>query len=91
METLTVFNSKDLTLFGLEVDCVTHGTEFLRFFDVRRPDPALLPRRLQRFIREMTALFLDAKILHKNNNGTITWTILDTLEKSSNTIFLYEE
>ena len=44
-ETLAVFNTEDLTLWGLEGDVTTHGTEFLRFLDARQPEPALLPRR----------------------------------------------
>ena len=89
-ETLTVFNACDLTLWGLESDLATHGTEFLRFFDVRLPDPALLPRRLRRFNRETAVLFLDAKILHTNNNGTITWIILDTLDRTKHRIFYWK-
>ena len=38
----------------------------------------------------MTALSLDAKILDKNNKGTITWIILDTLVRSKDNIYIWK-
>ena len=86
-EILSVFNAEDLTLFGLESDLASCGTEFLRFFDVHLLDPALLPRRLRTFIHEVSRLFLEGRILHESNAGTVTAIILQTLSKKTKTFF----
>jgi len=88
---LTVFNPEDLTLYGLEADLASHGTEFLRSFDVKSPDPALTSRRLRRFVQEVKLLYLRARILHKSNEGTITAIILKTLANSRATFFWKNE
>ena len=84
---LTVFNTSDLTLFGLESDLASDGADFLRQFDTKRPDPALTSRRLRVFIEKTKALYLDAKILHKPNTGSITSIVLKTLASVKATFF----
>ena len=86
-EILTVFNPEDLILFGLESDLAAHGTEFLRFFDVHFPDPALLPRRTRNFTAELNRLILEGRILHKSNTNTVTGIILETLASKKATFF----
>ena len=78
-------NAEDLSLFSIESDLAAHGTEFLRFFDVSLPDPALLPRRLRKFNQETKRLFMDGRILHESNTGTVTAIVFYTLTSSKAT------
>ena len=57
-EILKCFTPARVTLFALEADLAAHGTEFLRYFDVKSPDPALLPRRVRRFVSKTKLLFM---------------------------------
>ena len=79
VEILTVFNPEDLTLYGLEADLAGHSTELIRFFDVKLPDPALLPRRVRRFVNEVKLLFFTGRILHKASTSTVTAIVLQQL------------
>ena len=82
-EILTVFNPADLTLYGISSDLGSDGVAFLRLFDVHHPDPALLPRRLRQFTRELTVMYLEGRILHESNKGTVTAIILQTLASNA--------
>ena len=82
-EILTVFNPADLTLYGISSDLASDGVAFLRLVDVHHPDPALLPRRLRQFTRELTVMYLEGRILHESNKGTVTAIILQTLASNA--------
>ena len=82
-EIMTVFNPADLSLFGISSDMTSDGVAFLRLVDVHHPDPALLPRRLRQFIRELTVVYLEGRILHESNKGTVTAIILQTLASNA--------
>jgi hypothetical protein len=82
-EIMEVFNPADLTLYGVSTDLASTGVAFLRLVDVHQPDPSLLLRHLKRLIRELRPLFLEGRILHESNQGTVTAIILQTLAKQA--------
>ena len=90
-EIMTVFNPADLTLYGISSDLGSDGVAFLRLFDVHHPDPALLPRRLRQFTRDLTAMYLEGRILHESNKGTVTAIILQTLASNAGKPLFLEE
>ena len=89
-EIMTVFNPADLTLYGISSDLASDGVAFLRLVDVHHPDPALLPRRLRQFTRELTVMYLEGRILHESNKGAVTAIILQTLASNTGKPYLEE-
>ena len=86
-EIMTVINPADLSLYGISSDLGSSGVAFLRLVDVHHPDPSLLLRHLKRFIVELRILYVEGRILHESNTGTVTAIILQTLAQNAGKTF----
>jgi len=90
-EIMTVINPADLSLYGISSDLGSSGVAFLRLVDVHHPDPSLLLRHLKRFIVELRILYVEGRILHESNTGTVTAIILQTLAQNAGKTFFWKD